>query len=212
MVKTLRAWRTERLLSVRRLADLAGSSNKTIVQLENGRQTATFTTIDKISRVLDVEPREVIEFARAIDTRAGITNAADASADPVVGPLAHVCCVSSASVFHTLAQRLLETERYGVTMLVGIAVTPEQITCLLPDVVVLDLDAAPARELLQSMRDERGSLASPIPLVITGRDQQPLDEVGAAMEHGSQTRHIVAPFDRDARALLLAVESMAVPA
>ncbi len=66
MTKPLRVWRAEHLLSTRRLASEAGTSNKTIVQIENGRQTPTFATIEKITRVLQVDPREVSEFALAL--------------------------------------------------------------------------------------------------------------------------------------------------
>jgi DNA-binding XRE family transcriptional regulator len=70
MTKPLRTWRAEQLLSTRQLAHEAGTSNKTIVQIENGRQTPTFATMAKITRVLQVEPREVTEFALALAERA----------------------------------------------------------------------------------------------------------------------------------------------
>lgn len=68
-MKSLRAWRTERLLSVRDLARLAGTSDKTVIQIELGRQTPTFRTMRRISDALQVSPREVTEFSRAIDER-----------------------------------------------------------------------------------------------------------------------------------------------
>jgi transcriptional regulator with XRE-family HTH domain len=70
-VKTLRAWRAERLLSTRALAALAGVSNKTIVQLEAGRQLPVFRTMRRLSEALGVAPGEIAEFAAAIATRGG---------------------------------------------------------------------------------------------------------------------------------------------
>jgi transcriptional regulator with XRE-family HTH domain len=68
-VKTLREWRAERLLSTRALAALAGVSNKTIVQLEAGRQLPVFRTMRRLSEALGVAPGEIAEFAAAIATR-----------------------------------------------------------------------------------------------------------------------------------------------
>jgi transcriptional regulator with XRE-family HTH domain len=66
-VKTLREWRAERLLSVRALAVAAGVSTKTITELEYGRQLPTFRTIRRVAAALAVEPRDVAEFAAAMD-------------------------------------------------------------------------------------------------------------------------------------------------
>ncbi len=68
-MKTLREWRAERLLGVKALGLKAGVSNKTIVQIEHGRQVANFRTIQRLSEALGVEPRDVAEFAAAIDQR-----------------------------------------------------------------------------------------------------------------------------------------------
>jgi transcriptional regulator with XRE-family HTH domain len=68
-MRSLREWRAEQLLSVEELAARAGVSNKTIIQLEHGRQLATFRTIRRISGVLRVEPAEISEFAGAIAER-----------------------------------------------------------------------------------------------------------------------------------------------
>jgi transcriptional regulator with XRE-family HTH domain len=68
-MKPLREWRAERLLSADALGELAGVSNKTIVQLEHGRQTATFRTMRRICEALGIEPGDVEEFARAIAER-----------------------------------------------------------------------------------------------------------------------------------------------
>lgn len=68
-MRTLREWRAIRLLSTRALAAAAGTSNKTIVQLEHGRQLPTFRTIERLSTALHVDPSEVAEFAAAIHER-----------------------------------------------------------------------------------------------------------------------------------------------
>jgi DNA-binding XRE family transcriptional regulator len=68
-MKSLRQWRAERLWSADTLAAKAGVSNKTIVQLEYGRQTATFRTIRRICDALGVLPSEVREFNQAIAER-----------------------------------------------------------------------------------------------------------------------------------------------
>ena len=72
-MKTLRAWRAERLLSTRALAAKAGVSNKTIVQLENGHGLPIFRTIGRISAALQVRPGEITEFAAAIAARGGVS-------------------------------------------------------------------------------------------------------------------------------------------
>ena len=66
-MRTLREWRALRLLSVDELAALAGTSNKTIVQLEAGRQLPRVGTIRKLTAALKVEATEVAEFAAAIE-------------------------------------------------------------------------------------------------------------------------------------------------
>jgi DNA-binding Xre family transcriptional regulator len=67
--KTLREWRADRLISVEDLARAAGVSNKTIVQLEHGRQTATFRTMRRLCGALNVQPGDVTEFAEAQEER-----------------------------------------------------------------------------------------------------------------------------------------------
>ncbi len=66
-MRTLREWRAERLLGVKALAAKAGVSNKTIVQIEAGQQVPTFRTIRRLCDALGVEPRDVAEFAAAIE-------------------------------------------------------------------------------------------------------------------------------------------------
>ena len=68
-MKPLRDWRTGRLLSVRDLARQAGTSDKTIIQIELGRQVPTFRTMRRISQVLGMAPEEITEFAAAIQKR-----------------------------------------------------------------------------------------------------------------------------------------------
>ena len=69
MSKSLREWRTERLWSVRDLADAARVSTKTVVQLEYGRQRPNYTTMRRLAEALKVEPREITEFAAALEER-----------------------------------------------------------------------------------------------------------------------------------------------
>jgi transcriptional regulator with XRE-family HTH domain len=68
-MKTLREWRAEQLESSKTLAAKAGVSNKTIIEIENGRNLPTFRTMRRLSEALDVEPAEVTEFAAAIEER-----------------------------------------------------------------------------------------------------------------------------------------------
>ena len=67
MELTLKAWRAERLYSIQNLADRAGVSTRTIVQIEHGRQHPKPTTMRKISKALGVEPRSVVEFREAME-------------------------------------------------------------------------------------------------------------------------------------------------
>ncbi len=68
-MKPLREWRAERLMSSKTLATAAGVSNKTVIQIEHGRQMPTFRTIQRICPALGVEPGDVEEFAAAIEER-----------------------------------------------------------------------------------------------------------------------------------------------
>ncbi|MDQ3549044.1 MAG: helix-turn-helix domain-containing protein [Chloroflexota bacterium] len=212
--KTLRAWRAEQLLSTRRLATVSGTSNKTIVQIENGRQTPTFATIEKISRVLQLEPREVHEFALALAERARPSNGDHdtQSLEPVADtggpPATHVLCVSAVASFLTVTRRLLEAERYGVTTMIGVPVTVEQVARLQPEVVVLDLGThAPCLlGLMQCL--QRNEMTARIPIVVTGRDRRRLGEHVAGLDDAAGQRVTVAPFDRDLRELVAAVESL----
>ena len=68
-MRTLREWRASRLLSSKTLATKAGVSNKTILDVENGRHLPTFRTIGRLCEALEVPPEEVAEFAAAIEQR-----------------------------------------------------------------------------------------------------------------------------------------------
>lgn len=206
MSKSLRAWRAERLLSTRRLAELAGTSNKTIVQLENGRQTASFGTIEKLCRALGVAPREVSELARALDEHAGLT-----SSEPAGDPLAarkRVFCVSASAAFLALVRRLLEAERYGIATVIGTPVTFEQVASFQPDLLIIDLEAGRALgwDLLEQLQNE--ARASQLPVIVTARDKRLLAHATLAPERDDGQRVLVVPFDRELRTLVAAVESL----
>lgn len=66
-MKTLREWRVARLYSIRRLAEEADLSPRTIHEAEHGRRTPSLETIRKLSQVLEVEPADVVEFKAAMD-------------------------------------------------------------------------------------------------------------------------------------------------
>ena len=66
-MRTLREWRAAKLHSSKTLAATAGVSNKTILDIENGKQTPTFRTIGRLSQALGVEPADVAEFAAALE-------------------------------------------------------------------------------------------------------------------------------------------------
>lgn len=68
-MKTLREWRAESLLGVKALAKKAGVSNTTIIQIERGEQVPLFRTIRRISEALEVDPKQIAEFAAAIQAR-----------------------------------------------------------------------------------------------------------------------------------------------
>lgn len=68
-MKSLREWRAERLESSKTLALKAGVSNKTILEIENGRSLPRFPTMRKLSEALGVEPGDIEEFAAAIEER-----------------------------------------------------------------------------------------------------------------------------------------------
>jgi transcriptional regulator with XRE-family HTH domain len=206
--KSLRAWRTERLLSTRRLAALAGASNKTIVQIEHGRQTPSLVTIQKISRALEIEPRDVIEFAMAINSHAGMAVLDIPQAAPVDAPRPHVCCISGPTRFPVLARQMLENERYGVTSVVNVTLSAAQIACLKPDLLILDIDAGQeyAQALLRDLADERTTDA--LPVVVTGRDALRADALVAEFGVDTRLTVVATAADSDLRDLVATVNAL----
>lgn len=62
-LKTLREWRVAKLIGVKELAARAGTSNKTITDIEYGRKKRLLLrTVKRISQALDVNPRDIREF------------------------------------------------------------------------------------------------------------------------------------------------------
>ena len=66
-VPALREVRIRRLLSIRRLAELAGLSPNTVHSVETGRRQPHYDTMAQIAGALDVEPTEIDEFRAAMD-------------------------------------------------------------------------------------------------------------------------------------------------
>lgn len=76
MVKLSEA-RRHKLLSVRALADAAGTSPTTIYYIEHGKTEPSFRAIRDISAALDIDPLDVDEFRAVIEgTGAGKAAAA----------------------------------------------------------------------------------------------------------------------------------------
>ena len=65
-MRTLRDWRRERLLSLAELATAAGMTEKAIGDIERGRTVPRLGTIRKLTGALNVEPRDVTEFAAVL--------------------------------------------------------------------------------------------------------------------------------------------------
>ncbi len=68
-MKPLREWRTDRLMSIRELAEAAGVTHKTIIQLEHGRQRPTYATMRRLPDTLQATPGEITEFAAVLEER-----------------------------------------------------------------------------------------------------------------------------------------------
>ena len=76
---TLKEARAHRLLSVRKLAALAGVAPATVYHIEHGKTQPSFRAIRDLSAALDVDPLDVEEFAAVIEgTGAGQGKAAAA--------------------------------------------------------------------------------------------------------------------------------------
>lgn len=160
-MKSLRAWRAERLLSTRRLAQVAGTSNKTIVQIESGRQIPSFATIAKICRALEVLPRDVSEFAQALDTRG---NRPDRSMARSATALPRIACTSRSEEFRALSERLLQTGLYEINTPDAEADLFDVLTAFRPSMVLVELAAGDPSgwELLARLRAEPVTSALPI--------------------------------------------------
>lgn len=65
-MQSLREWRLGQLLSIDDLAERAGVSNKTIVDIEHGRVTPKLRTMRRLTEALKVAPSDVSEFAAVI--------------------------------------------------------------------------------------------------------------------------------------------------
>ena len=65
-VRALRAWRAERLLTIRDLARAAGVAPSTVYLIEAGRTTPRPSVMRRIAALLGVEGHEVVEFRRAV--------------------------------------------------------------------------------------------------------------------------------------------------
>jgi HTH-type transcriptional regulator, competence development regulator len=59
-LRGLKAIRESKGLSVRQLADLAGMGSSSVSQIENGRRKAQESTINKLSKVLGVQPLDLV--------------------------------------------------------------------------------------------------------------------------------------------------------
>ncbi len=84
---TLKEARAERLLTVRALAERAGVAFSTVHLIETRKSVPRFEVIQKLSAALGVEPKDIAEFAGAIEAagRGKGTAVAEASAKPTAG-------------------------------------------------------------------------------------------------------------------------------
>ena len=60
--------RRRRVLTQRQLAERAGITHATVVALEKGRGRPQLTTMRKVADALGVEPADIAEFRRAIES------------------------------------------------------------------------------------------------------------------------------------------------
>ena len=61
-ILSLKAWQQRRLMTIRSLAEAAGVSPVTVVQIGAGRRTPRPGTIRALSAALGVAPEQVVEF------------------------------------------------------------------------------------------------------------------------------------------------------
>jgi DNA-binding response OmpR family regulator len=123
--------------------------------------------------------------------------------------LPHVLCVSAVASFLTVSRQLLAADRYGVTSIIGVPVTADQVASLNPNLVVLDAgsDTPQAIDLLRRLRHH--TMTTQLPIVVTGRDRRRLEEIVAGIDDGATQQDVtLAPFDRDLRDLVATVASL----
>ena len=70
--RPLREVRAERLLTIRELAQRAGTAPSTIFLIETGRTTPRASVIRRLAEALNVEPHAVEEFHQAIEAAKGV--------------------------------------------------------------------------------------------------------------------------------------------
>lgn len=69
-MKTLREWRKLRGISMRALARQVGISHVTMMRYEMGRiRNPSWRVVWRICRILDADPKQVKEFAEALERR-----------------------------------------------------------------------------------------------------------------------------------------------
>lgn len=73
-MKTLREWRDEKVFGQTDLARTAGVRQATIAEIESGKRVPRRETIRKVSAALGVDPREIAEFAAALEMPPRIIN------------------------------------------------------------------------------------------------------------------------------------------
>ena len=65
-ILSLKDWQRRRLFTVRSLAEAAGVSPLTVIQIGGGQRTPRPTTIRALSAALGVAPEQVLEFRTAM--------------------------------------------------------------------------------------------------------------------------------------------------
>ena len=68
-MRTIKEWRAARGLSIRRLAEEAGVSHRTVYLADAGRQQPSVKLMWKIAAALGTAPLEIAEFHKAITER-----------------------------------------------------------------------------------------------------------------------------------------------
>ena len=68
-MRTLKEARAERLLTMRELADRAGIALSTLYLVESGRAVPSLRVVRALSAALGTDPKEVAEFAAAVEAR-----------------------------------------------------------------------------------------------------------------------------------------------